>query len=245
VKGARAGGSRRAFYAILLLVAVVGVGAISWAMNRAKSSGIITIQPTDAVGAKAEGHLLGSASAPVEIVEFADFECPVCGQWATVTEPDVRERLINTGQARLRLYDFQVNSGHQNSVAAALAAECAADQNKFWEMHDQLFAGQNDWNTLATSDPKSRFAGYAKAIGLDVNAWNQCYDGRKYVGRVAANAEEAARRKVNATPTFIVGDKLLSGGQPYDVLKALVDSARAKTGVPTRDSLKAPVEKRG
>jgi protein-disulfide isomerase len=240
VKGARAGGSRRAFYAILLLVGVVGVGAISWAMNRAKgSSGPITIQPTDAVGAKAEGHVLGNAAAPVEIVEFADFECPVCGQWATVTEPDVRERLINTGQARLRLYDFQVNSGHQNSVAAALAAECAADQNKFWEMHDQLFAGQNDWNTLATSDPKPRFAGYAKAIGLEMNAWNQCYDARKYVGRVAANAEEAARRKVNATPTFIVGDKLLAGGQPYDVLKALVDSARMTgSAAPAADTTK-------
>jgi protein-disulfide isomerase len=232
VKGARAGGSRRPFFVALGLVAVLGIVAIAWATQRTKESSVMTIDPRSAQGIKAEGHTMGSASAPVEIVEFADFECPGCGQFATVTEPDVRERLIKTGQVRFRLFPFQVTQGHQNTVAAALAAECASDQNKFWEMHDKLFEGQTDWSSFTTSSPKSIFEGYAKQIGLDAAAWNACYDDRRHLGKIAANAEEAVRQKVNQTPTLIIGDKMLAGAQPYDVIKAAVDSARLKAPAP-------------
>ena len=240
MKGARAGGSRRPFYLALLVVLVLGVGAISWAMNRTKANSVITIDPRAAAGIKAEGHTLGSPNAPVEIVEFADFECPGCGQFATVTEPDVRQRLINTGQARFRFFEFQVTQAHQNTIAAALAAECAADQNKFWEMHDKLFAGQFEWNTQATSDPKPIFAGYVKSLGLDPAAWNACYDGRKHLNTIAANTEEAMRQKVQQTPTLIIGDKMLAGAQAYDAIKAVVDSVKtqAPTAAPPTDSAK-------
>ena len=228
MKGARGQRSRRPFYVALALVAVLGFVAISWATQRSKAASVVTIDPRAAAGIKAEGHTMGSASAPVEIVEFADFECPGCGQFATVTEPDIRERLIKTGQVRFRFFPFQVTQGHQNSVAAALAAECAADQNKFWEMHDRLFEGQPDWSTIATTAPKPFFEGYGKQIGLDMAAWNTCYESRKHVGKIAANAEEASRQRVGSTPTLIIGDKMLAGAQAYDVIKAAVDSARAK-----------------
>ena len=241
VKDTRSGGARNLFYLVLLAVVVIGAGALTWVTQRSKASSIITVDPNAGAGMKTEGHVLGSASAPVEIVEFADFECPICAQFATVTEPDVRERLVKTGQARLRLFAFQVNTGHLNSVAAALAAECASDQGKFWEMHDKLFAGQNDWAAAVTrDDPKPTFAGYAQSLGLDMAAWNQCYDSRKHVGLVAANMQEATRRNVNSTPTFIVGDKMMSGLQPYDVLKSLVDSARAKGPAPVAAATPAP-----
>ena len=229
MRGARAGGSRRPFYVALVLLLALGAGAINWSVQRAKKDNVVTITPNDTVGAKSEGHVLGNPAAPVEIVEFADFECPVCAQWATVTEPDVRSRLIDPGKAKLRVFTFQVTSAHGNSVAAALSAECAADQGKFWEMHDRLFAGQDQWQVLTTTTPKPIFERFAKEIGLDMNAWNQCYDGRKDIGRIAANTQEATRRKVPATPTFIIGDKMLTGPQAYDALKALVDSASAKT----------------
>jgi protein-disulfide isomerase len=228
VKNAQGGGGRRPFYLALLLIVVVGAVALAWVTGQKKTANIITVDPNAGIGVATQGHVLGSATAPVEIVEFADFECPICGQFATVTEPDVRARLINTGQARLRLYAFQINSTHQNSVAAALAAECASDQGKFWEMHDRLFAGQNEWNTLATNDPKPVLAGYAQALGLDMAAYNQCFDSRKHLPLIAANLQEAQRRGANSTPSFIIGDKMLAGLQPYDVIKSLVDSANAK-----------------
>lgn len=230
VRSARGASSRRGFYLMLLLVAVVGVGAISWAMQRTRADAAPIVVPEAAVarpGApRAAGYVLGSASAPVEIVEYADFECPACGQFATVTEPDVRARLVNTGQARYRFYDFQVTQGHRNSPAASLAAACANDQGKFWEMHDRIFAGQNDWNTLATDNPKPVFAGYAQALGLDTGRWNQCYDSRAHLDQLAAHRQEAVRAQVQATPTFVVGNRMLQGPQPFDALKALVDSAR-------------------
>jgi protein-disulfide isomerase len=234
VKDTRGGSSRRVFNLVILAALVLGVGGIVWATRRGGAGDVVTVDPKLAVGQKAEGYVLGSAQAPVEIVEFADFECPACAQFATVTEPDVRERLVKTGQARYRLFDFQVTGGHRNSPAASLAAACADDQGKFWEMHDRLFVGQAEWRTPipgydgGTNEPKSVFAGYARQLGLDVNAWNQCYDSRKHVARVAANLEEAQRRGVNSTPTFIVGSKQLSGGRAtYDAIKALVDSASA------------------
>lgn len=238
VRTARGASSRRGFYLALLVVAVVGVGAISWAMQRTRAGATAIVVPEAAAlrpgTARPEGYVLGSASAPVEIVEYADFECPGCGQFATVTEPDVRTRLVNTGQARFRFYDFQVTQGHRNSPAASLAAACASDQGKFWEMHDRLFAGQNDWNTLATDNPKPLFAGYAQAVGLDAARWGQCYDSRAHLDRLAAHRQEAVRAQVQATPTFVVGNRMLQGGQvTYDALKAAVDSAHRTAGATT------------
>jgi protein-disulfide isomerase len=229
VKGARTAGSRRPFYLSLIGIAAVGVALIAWASRRAATA-VVTIDPKDAAGVTAEGYVMGSASAPVEIIEFADFECPGCGQFATVTEPDVRTRIVQTGLARFRVYDFPVNSSHRNSASASMAAACASDQNKFWEMHDRIFQGQNDWSTYATDDPKEHFERYARELGLDMAAWNQCYDSNKHRGRIAAHAQEASRRRVPSTPTFIIGDKQLVGAQPYDVIKAYVDSARMAVG---------------
>ena len=236
MKGARARGSRRGFNAALIVVGALGIALIAWASRRSSAPPALTIDPATAVGATAEGYVMGSPSAPVEIVEFADFECPGCAQFAAVTEPDVRSRLVETGQARFRLYDFPVNSTHRNSAWASLAAACASDQGKFWEMHDRIFQTQTEWRTPipgypgGTDNPKPILEQQARAIGLDMAAWTACYDGQKHRDRIAAHAAEAGRRRVPSTPTIIVGDKLLTGAQPYDVIKAYVDTARMKAG---------------
>lgn len=226
VKQARGAKSRRGFYLTLLVVGVAGVAALLWATQRSKTTSVVAVPTTPASLAAAPGYLRGDPAAPVEIVEYADFECPGCGQFATVTEPDVRKRIVDAGLARYRLYVFPVNNSHRNSPAASLAAACADDQGKFWEMHDRIFAGQNDWNSFATDDPKSIFAGYAKELGLDGAAWEQCYDGRKHVDRIAAHAKAAETAQVRSTPSFVIGGRMISGAQPFDVIKAMVDSAR-------------------
>jgi protein-disulfide isomerase len=227
VKQARGQQSRRGFYLALLGVGVAGLAAILWATQRDPNAGVVTLPQTPAVSADAPGYVRGSPSAPVEIVEYADFECPGCGQFATVTEPDIVKRLVEPGLARYRVYLFPVNGSHRNSAAASLAAACADDQGKFWEMHDRIFAGQNDWNTFATDNPKSVLRGYAQAVGLNLSTWDACYDGRKHVDRIAAHAQAAERAQVRSTPTFVIGNRQVAGAQPFDVIKALVDSARA------------------
>lgn len=216
------------FYILLGLVAVVGASILGYTFMRKPAAGVGTeIKYDPATSGPAQGYTIGKADAPVNIIEFADFECPGCGQFATVTEPDVRKRIIEPGLASLTFYDFPLPQ-HKNSQSAHNAAACAADQNKFWEMHDQLYNTQDQWNTQATDNPKPFFQKYAANIGLDAKAFEACYDARKHQGRILANMNEGEKRQVGQTPTFIVGTKSYPGALPYDVLKAIVDSATQK-----------------
>ena len=217
---------RRPFYALLGAIAVAAVIFIGWQMSRSKSSGVITIDPNISLP-DAAGYLMGSATAPVQILEFADFECPGCGSFANLTEPDVRKRLVETGQASFRFMDFPLPI-HRNTWDASFAAACANEQGKFWEMHDQIFLTQDQWNGDVTNRPKAVFSRLARSIGLNESQWDDCYDSQKYKLNIAANMREGERRMVQYTPTFVIGDKMIPGALGFDQLKAYVDSAAAK-----------------
>jgi protein-disulfide isomerase len=210
------------FYGILALVGIVGIAAIAYLATRPKNVAR-DIDPNVPAG-EAKGYLLGSATAPVTIVEFADFECPACGNFATITEPDVRARLVNTGKANFRFYDLPLEI-HKNTWQASHAAACANDQGKFWEMHDRLFAGQHEWNGEVTSNPTKVHRGYAKELGLDVDKWESCVKSGTHQRAIAANRAEAIRLNVGSTPTFVIGGKMIPGSLPYDQIARLVDEA--------------------
>jgi len=214
----------KGFYLILGLIALAGGGALAYSVFKKPAGPAGTPVAVDpATIGPAQGYTIGKADAPVKIVEFADFECPGCAQFATVTEPDVRKRIVDAGLASFTFYDFPLPQ-HKNSKAASLAAACAGDQSKFWEMHDRIFAGQDQWNTQAADNPKPFFQKYAVDLGLNAQVWETCYDSGKHNGRVLANLAEGERRRVNSTPTFIIGNKMYPGALPYDFLKAIVDS---------------------
>ncbi len=217
-------------YIALIVVAVVGASLLAYAATRKPEASVtaptpITVDP--ATAGPPQGYLIGKPDAPVKIVEFADFECPACGRFATITEPDVRKRLIDTGLANVTYYDFPLPQ-HHNSQPASNAAACADDEGKFWQMHDQLFAHQDEWNTEATDDPKPFFMKYASGIGLNTSKFESCFDARTHQKRIVANFAEGERRKVNSTPTFYVGDVAYRNALSYDELKAIVDSAAKK-----------------
>lgn len=229
VRNTRQSNRPKAFIWLLGLIALVGVAALGYVATKPKSSSVQTLESTDTTNAgPAQGYLIGKVDAPVKIVEFADFECPSCGGWATVTEPDVRSRIINAGLANLTYYDFPLTQ-HRNTVSASNAAACADEQGKFWPMHDRLFQAQDEWNGEATDAPKAFFKRYAGEAGLDVAKWETCFDARKYQKRIAANLAEGLRRGVNSTPTFLIGNRLYPGMRTYDELKGIVDSL-AKAG---------------
>jgi protein-disulfide isomerase len=215
------------FYAVIGVIAIAGAAAIGYAATRPKQA-VTVIDPAKLPAAA--GHLLGKADAPVQVLEFADFECPQCGVFGTVTEPDVRERLVNSGQISYRFFDFPLDM-HRNTVFAHNAAACAEEQGKFWEMHDALFAHQDQWNGEATGSPKGSFVGYAKQIGLDGAKFEACYDAQKFGPQIEANKQEAIRRGIGQTPTFVIGKRMIPGNIPYDTFKAYVDSARAEAAV--------------
>ncbi|MGI8546113.1 MAG: DsbA family protein [Gemmatimonadaceae bacterium] len=234
-------GARTGFYALLIAIAVIGAGVIFYLMtnpatgqaNGQGSSQYDSLKANYAKAGPPQPYVLGNATAPVVIEEFADYECPVCGSYAAVTEPDVRKNIIQPGLASYKYYDFPLPQ-HKNSQAASNAAACADEQGKFWPMHDQLFAGQDAWGlqsdggTQVTDNPKPIFLGYAKAVGLNTDQWEKCFDGRKYQARINANTAEVFRRNLNETPTFFVNGKMMQPGSvSYDALKKAVDAAAA------------------
>ena len=213
------------FYYILGAIAVAGASIIGYTLLRKPANPVGTeVAFNPATSGPAQGYTMGNPDAPVKIIEFADFECPGCAQFATVTEPDVRKRIVEAGLANFTFYDFPLPQ-HRNSLSAHNAAACANDQGRFWEMHDRIFLGQDQWNTQAASNPKPFFEKYATDVGLNVQMWEACYDARRHQGRIMANMAEGERRKVGSTPTFIIGTKMYPGSIPYDMLKSIVDSA--------------------
>ena len=218
------------FYYVLGAIALIGASILGYTLLRKPAVPVgQEVAGGPAPAGAAHGYTIGNPNAPVQIIEFADFECPGCAQFATVTEPDVRTRIVEAGLASFTFYDFPLTQ-HRNSPAAHNAAACADDQGRFWQMHDRIFLGQDQWNTQAASNPKPFFEQYARDIGLNVGVWETCYDQRKYQGRIMANVAEGERRRVGSTPTFIIGTKMYPGAVPYDFLKAIVDSAVAAAG---------------
>jgi protein-disulfide isomerase len=180
---------------------------------------------------KAQGYVIGSDSAPVEILMVGDFECPGCGQFFLLTEPEVRSRLVATGKARYRFMDYLFPpSVHPSNIYAHNAAACANAQGKFWEMHDSLFTNQVSWSEFRNHrdmNPTKIFKRYAKQIGLDTKAFDGCLDTRQFEPQVRANMQYSQSLNVGSTPTLIIGKRMVPGTS-YDVVKALVDSATAE-----------------
>src|SRR5919112_5086736 len=188
---ADAPGGMRRFYGILIGVAVIGLGVLGVLLSRPKTVSIpanVAIQTSDTAGFR--GYIKGSASAPVEITEYADYQCPFCQTFATIQMPTIEERLIRTGRLRWRYRDFPLQQ-HTFSRLAAHSAACADEQSKYWEQHQRIYDGQSEWAALGDAGPK--FREYAQANGLDLTRYDECMASHKYAGRIQASYEEGVK----------------------------------------------------
>jgi protein-disulfide isomerase len=215
----------RVFYLAIALVAIAGIGALTYLSTR-KAQNVSLVDST-LPRVVSEGYVVGNANAPLEVIEFGDFECPGCGQWATLVEPDVRTQLVNTGRIRMRFIDYPLPM-HKNTWNASRAAACAADQGKFWEMHDAIYANQDRWNGEATSRPDGILKDLAKPLGMDMKKFDDCVDSKATQAKIQAHLSLATARHIPATPTFIIGDQQHSGAIGFDQFKKAVDEAIAK-----------------
>jgi protein-disulfide isomerase len=210
------------FYAVFAAVAVIGIGVLVYLMRRPQTVSIpanVTVQPSDTSGFR--GYVKGSADAPVEITEFADYQCPFCQTFATLQMPTIEERLINTGRLRWRYRDFPLQQ-HSFARLAAHSAACADEQGKYWQQHQRIYEGQQDW--AAARDAGPIFRQYAQAAGLDLSRYDACMKAGKYAGRIQASLNEGMQAGVNSTPTLLVGDRLYRGRFDSDAITKLVDS---------------------
>lgn len=147
----------------------------------------------------------GKADAPVTVIEYADFQCPGCAAFATTQEAQITKDYVDTGKVRMIYHEFPLTNIHQNATVAAEAGRCAADQGKFWPMHDLLFANQRRWESLG--DPKPEFSTYAASAGLNTATFDQCLSSGKFLPTVQAAEADAQKAQINETPTFVINGK--------------------------------------
>jgi protein-disulfide isomerase len=170
-------------------------------------------QKIDTAGSPAQGP----ANAPVELVEFSDFQCPFCYR----AHPTVKQ-VLNTYGSKVRfVYRNYPLPNHPNARPAAEAAQCANEQGQFWPYHDRLFADQSK---LGDDDLKAS----AAALGMDAAKFDACFDSHKYKARVDADLKAGNEAGVNGTPAFFINGRLLSGAQPYDEFKRVIDEELAR-----------------
>lgn len=212
------------FYFVLGAIAVVGVGAI-W-LARGGGAGPAEVGPSP-VGLETafDGYVMGSDTAQVEIIEYADFQCPACAQFTILEAPDVKTRLIETGRARWVFRDFPLPQ-HDKAPIAHHAAACAGEQDRFWPMHDQLFFNQGRW--VNDRRPEGVIERLAQAVGLNMDRFDDCMDSGRYVSRIEATKQAGAQLGVGSTPTFVVGGRMAVGVQSAQQLEALVRAAEAR-----------------
>ncbi len=169
----------------------------------------VPVGPTDPIR--------GPKTSPVEIVEFSDFQCPFCGRVTPVLK-----QVMDTYGDRVHLVfkDFPLPN-HADAPKAAEAARCAGEQQKYWEMHDQLFANQQALKVDALKQ-------YAAKLGLDTTKFNECLDSGRYAAVIGNTAAEGQRIGIGSTPSLFINGRLLVGAQPFEVFKTIIDEELAR-----------------
>lgn len=184
-------------------------------------------------GIPSSGMSLGNADAPIVVIEYADYQCPFCANFALNLEPSLVQQYVTTGQVRFEfrpmpiLSDLPLDDPANESVLAAEAAMCAADQGLFWSFHHLLYSKQHGEN-VGTFNPEALVT-YAREGGLDVDAFTTCLAEGTHKQDVIAYREQGDADKVSGTPTFLVNDIRLLG---YARLTEEIDLAIAAENQP-------------
>jgi protein-disulfide isomerase len=179
---------------------------------KAKTAVRVTLDPPRQSVAAADSPSRGPANAPVELIEFSDFQCPFCMR----ANPAVQQVLTTYGDRIHFVYRHYPLPNHPNARPAAEASACAAEQGKFWPYFDRLFENQS---RLTDGDLKQ----HASELGLDTGKFNACVDTRKFKSLVEGDMRAGEEAGVNGTPAFFINGRMLSGAQPFEAFKRIID----------------------
>ena len=173
----------------------------------------------------------GDKNAKLTLVEFSEFQCPFCGRHVRDTYPQLDKEYIQTGKVKYVFRDLPLESLHKNAFKAAEASHCAAEQNKYWEMHDRLFANQN-------SLEPAMLTAHAQAVGLDTKKFQGCLDSGKYAAQIRKDIADANKIGITGTPTTVIGMtqpndpkikvlRVIRGAQGFSSFKGVFDELLA------------------
>ncbi|HEX8941467.1 MAG TPA: thioredoxin domain-containing protein [Candidatus Limnocylindrales bacterium] len=194
----------------------------------------VTQPPYQTPTSLADGRSLGPAGAPVQMVVWSDFQCPVCAEFARTAEPKLISDFVAAGTLRITYRDFividsQVQGGHE-SRDAATAARCAGDQGKFWPFHDYLFANQYGENK--GSFTRDKLLAIASAVGLDTASFTSCLDAGKAAAAVDAEAATGKAIPLDHTPTVMIAGKEVNWSD-YAALAAQIRQDASGSAAPS------------
>lgn len=212
----------------LLTVQVLLLAILFIHIRSLETSLIRALEPTsNSVSAMVENVLPGDSvtkgpnSAPVTVIEFSDFQCLYCAQAA----PEVAEIMDKyPGQVKFVYRHFPLEGAHPDAMKAALAAECAREQDSFWDMHDILFTNRNNLDEASLNE-------YAEKIGLDMTDFNICLSSRRYEEKIQNDISDGRSYGVQGTPTFFVNGRRMTGFVS-DNLETLIKEALADIQMP-------------
>jgi protein-disulfide isomerase len=168
------------------------------------------------------GHDKGARTSPVFIVEFGDFGCSYCAKFAAETYGRIDSAYIAKGQVRWKMVPY-VTGMFRNSREVTEAAECAAEQGKFWPMHDLLFQRRREW--MASGNVRALITRWGAELQLDASAFARCAMNPNIAERIRRNDAFAARLGIRGTPTFFVNGRVIPGAIPWELFRQVIDEA--------------------
>ncbi len=184
---------------------------------------LVFTQPAEQSTSEPSNHTQGAGTGGVTLVEYGDFQCPACAQYFPILK-QVKDEYGDRITFQFR--HFPLESIHPNARASSRAAEAAARQGKFWEMHDHLFTYQSEWQS--TGDPLSLFEGYARTIGVEnIEQFTADYRSSEINDVINADLQAGRDLGVQSTPTFVLNGELIdpNPSASFDAFKALLDEA--------------------
>jgi protein-disulfide isomerase len=232
--------SRLVTLGLITLGAVLLVFAFVWPSLRPIAE-VIAIDP--GTHPNPVDNSMGDTNAPITIEEFSDFQCPFCERFHEQTEPLLRQYYIDTGKVRFVYRSMgnwvsgNIGGGRTESQDAALAAYCAGDQNRFWEMHAALFANALGEDVGSYTD--RRLESIAEKVGLDMDAYKSCYNSGKFKDRIQQDMKDGQAAGVSGTPGFLITytvngqtkTKLIEGAQPFSAFQVELEAALSEMGL--------------
>ncbi|MCS7061780.1 MAG: thioredoxin domain-containing protein [Anaerolineae bacterium] len=171
-------------------------------------------------------NMIGNPQAVVTIIEYSDYQCPYCLRFHTTIFPELVRQYVDTGKVRYSFKHFPFLT--PESAIAAQAAECAADQQRFWEYHNLLYAERERTGRLEGS--KDKFIEYAGTLKLDTQAFSACLNEDRTLSRVQQDALEGQKVGVRGTPSFLINGKLVVGAQPLIAFQTAIEEALKAAG---------------
>lgn len=218
-------GAGPGFYALLAVVAVGGLVALYLATgSEDEAMAPLGLEETGVEADPDAAVVLGAEDAPVTLTEFADYTCGFCARFAGLNARFLKRDYVDEGLVRWRFYDFPLNT-QSNAIPAALAARCAAPQDRFWEMHGLIFANQSGW--AGESSPRGEFEDYAREVGLELDEFRECYSERHFIPEILASRNYGRQMGVDATPTVLIDGERVEDWQSYDLLESRIQEALA------------------